>query len=347
MTEPLLEIDDLTITFPGGRGALPWQRLPDVRAVQHASLKIDAGESLGLVGESGSGKTTIGRTILRFIDPASGSIRLGDFDVTAMGRKTPLDYRRAVQVVFQDPVGSLNPSMEVGELIGEPLSIHFGLSAEAREERAGDLLEQVGLERHHLRRYPYEFSGGQRQRIAIARALATEPKLLVLDEPVSALDVSTQSQVINLLEHLQRETGTAYLFVAHDLAVVRHVSHRIAVMYHSRIVEKGSADDICDDPRHPYTELLLASIPDPDPVVQKAKTRQRRALSVGVAGAVGAAPVDGCPFAPRCPHAMDICTETFPEWTPTTASGEVACHLHTTGPTLAGRPLAELGISTS
>ncbi len=347
MTQPLLEIDDLTITFPGGRGALPWQRLPDVRAVQHASLKIDAGESLGLVGESGSGKTTIGRTILRFIQPASGSIRLGDFDVTGMGRTTPLEYRRAVQVVFQDPVGSLNPSMEVGELIGEPLSIHFGLSSADRAKRAGDLLEQVGLERHHLRRYPYEFSGGQRQRIAIARALATEPKLLVLDEPVSALDVSTQSQVINLLEHLQRETGTAYLFVAHDLAVVRHVSHRIAVMYHSRIVEKGSADDICDDPRHPYTELLLASIPDPDPVVQKEKTRQRRALSVGMAGATGAAPVDGCPFAPRCPHAMDVCTTTFPEWTPTTTGGEVACHLHTAGPMLGGRPLTELSIAST
>lgn len=347
MSEPLLEVDDLTITFPGGRGALPWQKLPDVRAVQHASLRINAGESLGLVGESGSGKTTIGRAILRFIQPAGGTIRLGDFDVTSMGRSTPLEYRRAVQVVFQDPVGSLNPSMEVGDLIGEPLSIHFGLDSDARAKRAGDLLEQVGLERHHLRRYPYEFSGGQRQRIAIARALATEPKLLVLDEPVSALDVSTQSQVINLLEHLQRETGTAYLFVAHDLAVVRHISHRIAVMYHSRIVERGGSDEICEAPRHPYTELLLASIPDPDPIIQKQKASQRRALSVGLAGAAGAAPTKGCPFAQRCPHVMEVCHTTFPDWTPTTSGGEVACHLHTEGPMLAGQPLSELDTMVS
>ncbi len=342
MSRPLLEIEDLTVTFPGGRGPLPWQHLPDVRAVQHASLRIAEGESVGLVGESGSGKTTIGRTILRFIKPAGGTIRLGDFDVTAMGRSTPLEYRRAVQVVFQDPVGSLNPSMEVGDLIGEPLSIHFGLGDKERTERAGDLLEQVGLERHHLRRYPYEFSGGQRQRIAIARALATEPRLLVLDEPVSALDVSTQSQVINLLERLQRETGTAYLFIAHDLAVVRHISHRIAVMYHSRIVERGDADEVCEAPTHPYTQLLLASIPDPDPAVQKEKTRQRRALSVGVAGATGAPPIDGCPFATRCPHVMDICRTSFPEWTPTVSGGEVACHVHTSGPKLGGRPLREL-----
>ncbi|MGI9598747.1 MAG: ABC transporter ATP-binding protein [Acidimicrobiales bacterium] len=341
--EALLEIDDLTIVFPGGRGALPWQKLPDVRAVQGASLKLAAGETLGLVGESGSGKTTVARAVLRFIEPAGGSIRLADFDVTGFGRSTPLDYRKAVQVVFQDPVGSLNPSMVVGDIIGEPLKIHFGLDADARNQRAGDLLEQVGLERHHLQRYPYEFSGGQRQRIAVARALATEPRLLVLDEPVSALDTSTQSQVINLLDRLQQETGAAYLFIAHDLAVVRHISDRIAVMYHSRIVETGDADRVCEEPRHPYTELLLASIPDPDPVIQPAKSHRRRQLTVGgELGAAGNAPEQGCPFANRCANVMDICHDVFPEPFQIEGGGEVNCHLHTSGPTLGGRPLASL-----
>lgn len=347
MSRPMLEITDLTITFPGGKGQWPWQKQPDVRAVQNASLRIDAGETLGLVGESGSGKTTIGRAVLRFIDPAGGSIRLGDFDVTEFGRSIPSDYRRAVQVVFQDPVGSLNPSMVVGDIIGEPLQIHFGLDGDERDRRAGDLLEQVGLERHHLERYPYEFSGGQRQRIAVARALATEPRLLVLDEPVSALDTSTQSQVINLLDSLQTETGAAYLFIAHDLAVVRHISDRIAVMYHSRIVEQGASDTVCEEPRHPYTELLLASIPDPDPVVQPIKSSRRRELTIGgELGAAGNAPERGCPFASRCPHVMDICHTEFPEPFMIDGGGEVRCHLHTSGPTLAGQPLSALRASS-
>jgi oligopeptide/dipeptide ABC transporter ATP-binding protein len=343
MTDPVLAVDDLTITFPGGRGKWPWQRQPDVRAVQNASFSIAPGETLGLVGESGSGKTTIGRAILRFIEPAGGAIRLGPFDITGFGRSVPKPFRRAVQVVFQDPVGSLNPSMVVGDIVGEPLKIHFGLDAGARQRRAGDLLEQVGLERHHLQRYPYEFSGGQRQRIAVARALATEPQLLVLDEPVSALDVSTQSQVINLLEGLQDETGAAYLFIAHDLAVVRHISDRIAVMYHSRIVEVGESDRLCEEPRHPYTELLLASIPDPDPVIQPARSARRRELTIGgELGATGNAPDQGCPFASRCPHVLDVCHDRFPDPYPLDDGGEVFCHLHTSGPELAGRPLATL-----
>lgn len=341
-SRPLLEIDDLTIVFPGGRGALPWQKLPDVRAVQNVSLTIEHGETLGLVGESGSGKTTIGRAILTFIEATSGSIRLGDFDVTGFAGRAPQQYRRAVQVVFQDPVGSLNPSMLVGDIVSEPAKIHFGMDEAARRAHAGALLESVGMQRHHLDRYPYEFSGGQRQRIAVARALATEPDLLVLDEPVSALDVSTQSQVINLLERLQEETGTAYLFVAHDLSVVRHISDRIAVMYHSRIVETGAADDVCERPTHPYTELLLASIPDPDPEVQHEKSVRRRELTKGVGGASGHAPTESCPFAERCPHVMDICHRSFPEFVPTTNGGTVACHLHTSGPTLAGAPIAAL-----
>ena len=343
--KPVLDIDDLTIVFPGGRGSLPWQRLPDVRAVQHVSLQVNAGETLGLVGESGSGKTTIGRAVLRFIEPAQGAIRLADFDVTGFGRSVPKAFRKTVQVVFQDPVGSLNPSKIVGDIVGEPLTLHFDMTADERNKRAGELLEQVGLQRHHLERYPHEFSGGQRQRIAIARALATEPDLIVLDEPVSALDVSTQSQVINLLEQIQRDTGTAYLFIAHDLAVVRHISDRIAVMYHSRIVERGESDELCERPTHPYTNLLLASIPDPDPEVQHIKSEVRRELSRGVAGASGHAPADSCPFAERCPYALDICHEQFPEAIPTEAGGEVACHLHTSGPMLSGRPLAELDVT--
>ena len=348
MSEPLLEIEDVTITFPGGRGAWPWQRRPDVRAVQEASLSIEPGETLGLVGESGSGKTTIGRAILSFLRPASGRIRLGEFDVTSFGRRAPAAYRRAVQVVFQDPVGSLNPSMVVGDIIGEPLKLHFGLGEAERRERTGELLEQVGMERHHLERYPYEFSGGQRQRIAVARALATGPDLMVLDEPVSALDVSTQSQVINLFEHLQDETGAAYLFIAHDLAVVRHISDRIAVMYHSRIVETGPADEVCENPRHPYTQLLLASIPDPDPIVQPARSAQRRALTGGgELGASGNAPADSCPFVDRCRHALDICRTAFPEPFPLEGGGEVRCHLHTTGPMLEGRPVTELALPSA
>ena len=345
MNSPLLEVNDLSITFPGGRGALPWQKLPDVRAVQHVNFTVDRGETLGLVGESGSGKTTIGRAVLQFIRPSTGSIRLGDFDTSQFGRVIPRAYRNAVQVVFQDPVNSLNPSMLVGDIIGEPLTIHFDMDKKDRTRRAGELLEQVGLQSHHLNRYPYEFSGGQRQRIAIARALATEPDLLVLDEPVSALDVSTQSQVINLLERLQDETGAAYLFIAHDLAVVRHISDRIAVMYHSRIVETGSANDVCERPAHPYTELLLASIPDPDPDLQREKSERRRELSKGVAGASGRAPANSCPFAERCPHVMDVCHQSFPEFVPTQAGGEVACHLHTSGPKLNGAPIASLVVT--
>jgi len=342
MSKPLLEIEGLTIVFPGGRGSLPWQKQPDVRAVQDASLSVGLGETVGLVGESGSGKTTLGRAVLRFLKPVEGSIRLGEFDVTGFGRTVPAAYRNEVQVVFQDPVGSLNPSMIVGDIIGEPLTLHKHLKGEARRKRSAELLEQVGLRADHLDNYPHEFSGGQRQRIAIARALATSPKLIVLDEPVSALDVSTQSQVINLLEELQRDTGAAYLFIAHDLAVVRHACERIVVMYHRRIVETAPADAIGEQPTHPYTELLLASIPDPDPEVQQRKSKHRRAITSGVTGATGAAPTNSCPFADRCSHVMDICRQSFPDEVATTTGGTVACHLHTSGPRLGGRPLAEL-----
>jgi oligopeptide/dipeptide ABC transporter ATP-binding protein len=339
---PLLDISHLSVTFPGRRSMIRGRLTPDVRAVVDATLQVGEGETVGLVGESGSGKTTIGKAILRFVPASGGTIRLGEHDVTGFGRKVPKPYRREVQVVFQDPVASLNPSIIVGDLIGEPLKLHFAMGTEARRRRAIELLEQVGLAAHHLERYPYEFSGGQRQRIAVARALASEPRLIVLDEPVSALDVSTQSQVINLLEKLQSETGVAYLLIAHDLAVVRHVSKRICVMYRSRIVEEGPADRVCDAATHPYTELLLASIPDADPVRQRAQRSLRQALSVGQAGVTGETPAQGCPFSNRCRYVMDSCRERFPEWTPVAGGGQVACHLHTEGPRLAGRPISVL-----
>jgi oligopeptide/dipeptide ABC transporter ATP-binding protein len=337
----LLEIRNLSMTFPGRR-SVAGRRGPDVRAVVDATLHVGEGETVGLVGESGSGKTTIGKGILGFVRATEGTIRLGEHDVTGFGRKVPKAYRRQVQVVFQDPVASLNPSIIVGDLIGEPLKLHFGMGANERRKRVIELLQQVGLAAHHLERYPYEFSGGQRQRIAVARALASEPRLIVLDEPVSALDVSTQSQVINLLEKLQSETGVAYLLIAHDLAVVRHVSKRICVMYRSRIVEEGPADRVCDDAAHPYTELLLASIPDADPVRQRAQRQRRQALSVGQAAVTGETPVQGCPFSNRCRYVMDVCKEHFPDWTPVAGGGQVACHLHTSGPRLAGRPLSTM-----
>jgi oligopeptide/dipeptide ABC transporter ATP-binding protein len=324
----VLRLENLSVTFGTRRRKLLRRNDNVIRAVQNASLTVGDGESVGLVGESGSGKSTIGRAILRFLEPSGGSIHLGDVDVTSFGRSVPRSYRRDVQIVFQDPFGSLNPSMTIGALLGEPLMLHFGLRGSQRTTRATQLLEQVGLDASHLQRFPHEFSGGQRQRIAIARALATNPKLIVLDEPVSSLDVSTQGQVVNLLEAVQRESGAAFLFIAHDLAVVRHISHRIAVMYHSRIVEIGPADQVCDHPAHPYTELLVASIPDPDPVVQRVKSDRRRSLARGIAGASGLPPSVGCPFANRCPESMPICGERFPDPVTTSVGGTVWCHLY-------------------
>ena len=241
------------------------------------------------------------------------------------GSRVPQAYRRVVQAVFQDPFGSLNPSMVVGDIVGEPLGIHLGLRGAKRTARVRELLDLVGLRTDAFDRYPYEFSGGQRQRIALAKALAAEPRLIVLDEPVSALDVSIQSQVISLLEDVQQETGVAYLFIAHDLAVVRHTSHRIAVMYRGRIVEEGPADDICDRPVHPYTQALLLAAPEPDPRRQAIKRQQRSAALTATVVPVGGD--SGCAFAPRCVHAMPVCAGVVPQSTMTGPSSTVACHL--------------------
>ncbi|MCB0996230.1 MAG: ABC transporter ATP-binding protein [Acidimicrobiales bacterium] len=344
MTEPLLEARDLRKAFRSRSGALRLARHQvEAVAVDGVSFSLDRGETLGLVGESGSGKSTTARMVLRLIDPTDGTITFDGADITGLRGKELRRLRQRVQAVFQDVTGSLNPKMTVGQLVAEPLRFHKGLRGKAAEARATELLEMVGLGRYHLGRYPYELSGGQRQRVGMARALAVEPELLVLDEPVSALDVSTQSQAVNLLADLQDQLGIAYLFIAHDLFVVHHVSHRIAVMYLGRIVEMGTAEQIYRHPRHPYTEALLSAIPHPDPDIDG--TRERILLEGEVPS-----PTDipsGCRFRTRCPYAFERCSTEDPEVLTYDDGGTVACHLHHDGPNLAGETVARLRISPS
>ncbi|MFZ2530264.1 MAG: ATP-binding cassette domain-containing protein, partial [Rhodococcus sp. (in: high G+C Gram-positive bacteria)] len=268
---PLLSVRGLAVEFRSGSALFGGKRT--VRAVNDVSFDIRAGETFALVGESGSGKSTTARGILRLVDIAAGTVTLDGVDVTALSRTDLRTARRNMQMVFQDPYSSLDSARTVGEAIAEPLEVHTDLDARARRQRVGDLLEQVGLRRDHAQRYPYEFSGGQRQRIAIARAIAVEPKLIVADEAVSALDVSTQNQVIGLLERLSRELGVAYLFIAHDLAVVRHIAQTTAVMYLGRIVEWGPSERLFTDPAHPYTKALLSAVPVPNPRRQRGRDR--------------------------------------------------------------------------
>jgi len=310
-----------------------------VRAVDRVTLSIDAGTTLGLVGESGSGKSTLARLVIRLIDPSNGTIVVDGKDVTSLRGPALRRHRETMQLVFQDPYSSLDPRQSIADIVGEPLAIHTSMSRGERERRVVQLLAQVGLGSHVLSRQPHEFSGGQRQRIAIARALALEPRLLVCDEPISSLDVSTQSQVINLFTELQNTLGVAYLFIAHDLSVVRHISDRIAVMYLGQIVEEGEADEVYERPTHPYTAALLSSIPYPDPARQHAR---KRILLRGEVGEL-TAKASGCRFRGRCPFAMAVCAEVDPEPYRTPADSTVRCHLHTTGPTLAGSPIQLLG----
>ncbi len=321
---PLLEVDDLHVRFRVRRGVFGGGSYT-VYALRGVSLTMRAGETLGVVGESGSGKSTLGRALLRLTDLHRGTIRLEGQAVHALKGRM-LDFRRDLQAVFQDPYASLNPAMVVADIVGEPLTVHFGLRGRERDAKTAALLDRVGLAADHLERYPAEFSGGQRQRIAVARALALEPRLIVCDEPVSALDVSTQSQVINLLQALQASFGIAYLFIAHDLAVVRHISHRIAVMYLGSIVEMGPAQRVCDQPAHPYTEMLLAAAPVTDPVEQRRRKALRRKLPASELPSP-AEVLPGCPFHTRCAYATDICKQQLPSPSPVAGGGWAACHL--------------------
>ncbi|MDZ7778627.1 MAG: oligopeptide/dipeptide ABC transporter ATP-binding protein [Gemmatimonadota bacterium] len=320
--EPLLRVRGLRTYFPVRRGTVG-RKARVLKAVDGVDFDIGRGETLGLVGESGCGKSTTGRSILRLIEPDEGEIFFDGEDVRALDRRGLRRYRRRAQIVFQDPFGSLNPRVSVGAMLQEVLRVH-GLGGASRRDRVVELLERVGLRAEHVDRYPHEFSGGQRQRLGIARALSVEPDFLVLDEPVSALDVSVQAQVVNLLEDLQRELGLTYLFIAHDLALIEHVSDHVAVMYLGRVVETAPAADLYREPLHPYTRALLSAVPRPDPVGRA--QRRRIVLPGDVPSPID--PPGGCPFHPRCPHPDkdETCRSTLPsleDWAP---GRRAACH---------------------
>ena len=308
---PLLQVNDLFKSFPVRGGGIIPRTIGQVQAVHGVSFDLAAGETLGLVGESGSGKSTTGRAILQLHKPTSGSVRFEGKELTTMHPRELQGMRRDMQIVFQDPYASLDPRWQVNGIIAEPLRIHRFGSPDAVQQRINQLMEIVGLNPEHRNRYAHEFSGGQRQRIGIARALALNPKFVVLDEPVSALDVSVQAGVVNLLEELQQELNLAYLFVAHDLSVVRHISHRVAVMYLGSLVEVGPRELIYSKPMHPYTQALLSAVPVPDPKRERERQRNRIVLTGDVPSPVN--PPSGCRFRTRCWKAQDICATEAPE----------------------------------
>ncbi|MBB6630228.1 ABC transporter ATP-binding protein [Clostridium algidicarnis] len=321
--EVLLEVNNLTKFFPVKKGSFLGSK-SYVKAVDRVSFKINRGETLGLVGESGCGKTTLGRTAVRLYDTTAGEIIYKGVDLAKYSQKQMLPYRRKLQMIFQDPYASLDSRMTVGDIIGEAIDIHNLGKGKERLDKIRSLLDKVGLNGDHISRYPHEFSGGQRQRIGIARALAVEPEFIVCDEPISALDVSIQAQVVNMLEDLQKDLGLTYLFIAHDLSMVKHISNNIGVMYLGRLVEVGESNELYDHPLHPYTQALLSAIPIPDP---KASAAQRRIVLKGEIPS----PIDpppGCRFKGRCKYAKPICSEEDPDLKEVQNNHFVACHLY-------------------
>ena len=324
-SSPLLRVENLAVHFPVIEGVIFQKQVGSVKAVDGVSFELARGETFGLVGESGCGKSTTALAILRMLEPTAGRIIFEGEDITALGQKALRPIRRRMQMVYQDPFGSLNPRMKVRNIIGEPLVVHkIAGTREQYRARVDELMDLVGLHRDMASRYPHEFSGGQRQRIGIARALALEPRLLICDEAVSALDVSIQAQVVNLLMDLQEKLGLTYLFIAHDLSVVRHICNRVAVMYLGRIVEVADCDELFRDPKHPYTEALLAAVPVPDPVIEASRPQQ---LIVGEVPSVQNPPA-GCRLHPRCPKVLPECSQVEPVLQRSSDRRMVSCHLY-------------------
>jgi len=328
---PVLEVRDLKMSFPVRKGLLGGAN-EFVHAVDGISFSVGQGETVGLVGESGCGKSTVARAVLRLVEPTGGQVLVGGKDIVPLSKREMRPYRREMQIIFQDPFASLNPRMHVGDIVAEPLLVHGIGDAKDRKERVSELFRRVGLRESQMRNYPHQFSGGQRQRIGIARALAAGPRLIIGDEPVSALDVSIQAQVVNLLMDIQEQEGISYLFIAHDLAVVAHMSHRIAVMYLGRIVEYAEKSALFDNPQHPYTEALLAAVPVPNPRLQ----RERKVLEGEVPSPIS--PPKGCHFHTRCPYAFDRCRVESPSLQEVAPGHMAACHLRT--PMLRPAPMA-------
>ncbi|MGC8819924.1 MAG: ABC transporter ATP-binding protein [Fervidobacterium sp.] len=322
--EVIIRVENLKKFFPIYKGFLIKNHVADVKAVDDVSFQVKRGETFALVGESGCGKTTTARVMLRLIDPTDGKIEIFGTDISKFSREELLPFRRKMQIVFQNPIGSLNPRMTVGQILTEPMLFHkIVQNQQEANEKAVELLKMVGLKPFHMDRYPHQFSGGQKQRIAIARALSVDPEIIYLDEPTSALDVSVQAQIVNLLLKFQEELGLTYVFISHNLSLVRFISNDVAVMYLGKIVEMGNVNEVFDNPVHPYTKALLSASPIPDPAIEK---KRKRIILTGNVPSPIARP-NGCFFHPRCPFKMDICEKEYPQMKSISSNHQVACHL--------------------